>query len=419
VFEDTGAQALVVTGEIPDAPIQAARACGLRVFVADPKGERAGDWTLAGTAPARAPSTDGPAQPEDIALYLHTSGTTARPKLVPILHSSLVSSADGVRRSVKLTDNDCGLSIMPLFHVHGLVAALMAPLMAGGRVWCTPGFQAGRFHDWLAESGATWYTAVPTMHQAILMRRPREPRTHRLRFIRSCSAPLPESVWLDLRTAFGVPVVQAYGMTEAAHQISCTTLGDDAAETGSVGLSTGPEIAIVDGTAELQPPGITGEVVLRGSSVIRAYAGPVEANASAYVNGWFRTGDQGYIDTHGYLRLTGRLKELINRGGEKISPYEVEEVLLRHSGVEQAVAFAVPDNLLGEVVGAAVVPKDGESLTAAEVRKWCRGTLAAFKVPRDIVVVDSLPRGSTGKFQRIGMAARLGLPARLAKAAAR
>jgi acyl-CoA synthetase (AMP-forming)/AMP-acid ligase II len=364
---------------------------------------------LAGPAPDRAPSTDSAAEAGDIALYLHTSGTTARPKLVPILHSALVASAEGVRRSLALNEQDCGLSIMPLFHVHGLIAGIMAPLLAGGRVWCAEGFQAGRFHDWLVESRATWYTAVPTMHQAILLRRPREPRTHYLRCIRSCSAPLAESVWLDLRKVFGVPVVQAYGMTEAAHQISSTTLADQAAEIGSVGCSTGPEIAVMNRAGELLPSAATGEVVLRGGAVLAGYASPPGANATAFTNGWFRTGDQGYIDAQGNLRLTGRLKELINRGGEKISPYEIEEVILRHAEIEQAVAFAIPDGLLGEAVGAAVVAKPDANVTPAQVRAWCRGSLAQFKVPRDVMVVDSLPRGSTGKFQRIGMAARLGL----------
>lgn len=409
VFSDTKTQALVIAGDVPVTLIQVARDCGVHVFIANRRGDRAGDWSLSAAGYA-APQRNQDSAPggNDIALYLHTSGTTARPKLVPILHSSILDTAYSISRSLELTADDCGLCIMPLFHVHGLISALLAPLTAGGRVWCAPGFQAGRFHDWLIESGASWYTAVPTMHQAILLRPRRQLRSHRLRFIRSCSAPLPEAVWTELRNTFGVPVVQAYGMTEAAHQISSTSLADNPCEMGSVGLSTGPEIGIMNAGGNLEPKGQTGEVVLRGESVIRAYTSPAEAN-SAFSTGWFHTGDQGYIDAHGNLRLTGRLKELINRAGEKISPYEVEDILLRHAGVEQAVAFAIPDQLLGETVGVAVVPKRDADVTELSLRVWCRQVLAPHKVPRQVVIVDQLPRGSTGKLQRLGMAGFFGL----------
>ena len=410
-FSDTKTKALVVAGELPEALVQVARDCNVRVFLANRRSTRAGDWVLSEVGyVAEQPNEDCAPDGNDVALYLHTSGTTSRPKLVPILHSSILRTAHDISRLLELTVDDCSLCIMPLFHVHGLVAALLAPLMTGGRVWCAPGFQAGRFQEWLIESGASWYTAVPTMHQEILLRVRRNAGSpsHRLRLIRSCSAPLPEVVWTDLRSAFGVPVVQAYGMTEAAHQISSTSLADHEWETGSVGISTGPDIGIMTAEGNLQGKEQTGEVVLRGESIIRAYSGSVEAN-SAFSSGWFRTGDQGYIDAYGNLRLTGRLKELINRAGEKISPYEVEEVLLRHVGVEQAVAFAIPDHLLGEIVGVAVVPKPDAGVTELQLRAWCRQVLASHKVPRKVILVDRLPRGSTGKLQRIGMASFFGL----------
>ena len=301
---------------------------------------------------------------------------------------------------------------MPLFHVHGLVAGFLAPLVAGGSVWCAPGFQAGRFLAWLHESQATWYTAVPTMHQTILLRSRRHAellRSHRLRFTRSCSAALPDAVWTRLRETLGVPIVQAYGMTEAAHQISSTSLADRPDEMGSVGKSTGPEIAIMDQQGNLYARGTKGEVVLRGESLIRGYESPSEANNTSFHGDWFRTGDEGYMDDGGNLRLTGRLKELINSGGEKISPYEVEEVLLSHPKVREAVTFPIPHALLGEAVGSAVVLDAEAHVTAAALRQWLRERLPRHKIPKRIEIVAHLPRGSSGKLQRIGMAERLGL----------
>jgi acyl-CoA synthetase (AMP-forming)/AMP-acid ligase II len=301
---------------------------------------------------------------------------------------------------------------MPLFHVHGLVAGFLAPLVSGGSVWCAPGFHAGQFFEWLRESGATWYTAVPAMHQTILLRARQHAdrlRSHSLRVVRSCSAPLPEVVWTGLRETFGVPVVQAYGMTEAAHQISSTSLAGGRCEMGSVGKSTGPQIAIVDPAGNLQGDGVKGEVVLSGASLIRRYESPPEANDAAFQGDWFRTGDEGYLDEGGNLRLTGRFKELINCGGEKISPYEVEEVLLSHPAVREAVAFPMPHPLLGEVVASAVVLELETAVTAAALRSWVWDRLARHKVPRRITIVAQLPRGSSGKLKRIGMAAQLGL----------
>jgi acyl-CoA synthetase (AMP-forming)/AMP-acid ligase II len=411
VLRDTRAQALIAAHGAPESAIAAARDCGVPVLTAVLDGAD-GDWSLASSSTLSAPCADGPPQPQDVALYLHTSGTTARPKLVPILHSSLMSSARNIARSYGLGPDDCSLCIMPLFHVHGLVASLLAPLTAGGRVWCAPGFQADRFFPWLRESGATWYTAVPSMHQAILLRSRHQSdlrKSHSLRFIRSCSAPLAPAVWTALRDTFEAPVIQAYGMTEAAHQISSSSLSDTPSEVGTVGTSTGPRIAIMDGAGNLQPHGSTGEVVLLGESIIRAYAAPPEANGTAFHDGWFRTGDEGYIDSAGKLRLTGRLKEMINAGGENVSPYEVEEALLSHPEVLEAVVFSIPHHLLGEAVASAIVCKPDAALTGPALRSWLRGKIAPHKIPKRIEIVGKLPLGATGKLQRIGMAARLGL----------
>jgi oxalate---CoA ligase len=403
-MKDTGAAALIVDDNAGDHPLAAARECGVPVFTVDRGGVLRGNGSAL-------PSNDRLPGGSDIALYLHTSGTTARPKLVPIRQSSLAVSAQSVVGSLELGDHDCCLSVMPLFHIHGLVAGLLAPLIAGGRVWCAAGFNAHRFFGWLSASRATWYTAVPTMHQTILLRA----RYHAdmfgtlpLRFIRSSSAPLVPHVSSELRRTFGVPVVNAYGMTEAAHQISSTSLGTDFDEMGTVGRSTGPELAILTASGAIQSSG-DGEILIRGASVLEGYAKPPDANATAFCEGWLRTGDEGSLDDRGILRLTGRIKELINTGGEKVSPYEVEEVLLRHHAVQEAAVFAAPHPLLGEAVAAAVVPREHANITPRELREYASRSLAPAKVPREVVIVQELPRGGTGKIQRIGMAARLGL----------
>jgi acyl-CoA synthetase (AMP-forming)/AMP-acid ligase II len=411
-LRDTRAQALIAVAGTPESVVSAAREAGVRVFDATRNQTHAGDWSVAPALAASAPSDDGPPRPDDIALYLHTSGTTARPKLVPILHTAVASSARSIVDSLELRPGDRSLCIMPLFHVHGLVAGFLAPLVSGGSVWCAPGFHADRFFEWLRESRATWYTAVPTMHQTILLRSRHHPeilRSQSLRVVRSCSAPLPEVVWTGLQETFGVPVVQAYGMTEAAHQISSTSLAGSPCEVGSVGKSTGPRIAIMDLEGNLRGGGVKGEVVLNGVLLIRRYESPPEANDTAFQGDWFRTGDEGYLDESGNLRLTGRFKELINSGGEKISPYEVEEVLLSHPAVREAVAFPMPHPLLGEAVASAVVLEPETAVTAAALREWVRDRLARHKAPRRIAIVAQLPRGSSGKLQRIGMAAQLGL----------
>jgi acyl-CoA synthetase (AMP-forming)/AMP-acid ligase II len=300
---------------------------------------------------------------------------------------------------------------MPLFHIHGLIAGLAAPLSRGGSVFCTPGFNALRFFAEMEEAKPTWYTAVPTMHQAILTRAGRNKDViarHPLRFIRSSSASLPPKVIGELEAAFGAPVIEAYGMTEAAHQMASNPL-NGARKAGSVGLAAGPEIAVMDEAGRLLGRGAIGEVVIRGDNVTAGYDNHPKANAEAFVNGWFRTGDQGVLDAEGYLTLTGRLKEIINRGGEKVSPREVDEALMDHPAVLQAVAFAVPHEMLGEDVAAAVVLREGASATEQELHAFVGQRLAAFKTPRRIVLVAEIPKGATGKLQRIGLAQKLGL----------
>jgi acyl-CoA synthetase (AMP-forming)/AMP-acid ligase II len=301
---------------------------------------------------------------------------------------------------------------MPLFHIHGLMAAVLASLSAGASVFCSPGFDALQFFSWLSESRATWYTAVPTMHQAILQRASRNQQSideARLRFIRSSSSSLPPTVFNELEGTFDVPVIEAYGMTEASHQMTSNPLPPGERKPGTVGVPFGLEVAIMDDKGRLLPQGSIGEIVIRGKNVTRGYANNPQANATGFTDGWFRTGDQGMLDVDGYLSIQGRLKEIINRGGEKISPREVDEVLMEHPAVQQAVTFAMPHPKLGEEVAAAVVLYPGMQAGEQELRDFARERLAPFKVPRKIVILEEVPKGATGKLQRIGLAHKLGL----------
>ena len=412
-LSDLNSRALVVQAGV-DGPARAAAAARkIPVIELTPSESAAGDFTLAPATPlSGTPAYPGLAEPSDIALVLHTSGTTSRPKIVPLSQANVTASAANIAASLALTRDDACLNMMPLFHIHGLIAATLASLFAGGSVFCTPGFNAFKFFAWLEEAKPSWYTAVPTMHQAILPLAARNAaaiEAARLRFIRSSSASLPPQVMVALEEAFGVPVIEAYGMTEASHQMCANPLPPSPRYPGSVGIAAGPEVAVMDPDGDLLPPGELGEIVIRGPNVTAGYENNPKANAENFVSGWFRTGDQGIIDTAGYLRLTGRLKELINRGGEKVSPLEIDAILMDHPAVAQCLAFAVPHDKLGEEVGAAIVLREGTSATDHELREFASTRLAAFKVPRRIVFLDEIPKGATGKLQRIGLAQKLGL----------
>jgi acyl-CoA synthetase (AMP-forming)/AMP-acid ligase II/acyl carrier protein len=326
--------------------------------------------------------------------------------MVPLTQANLMASADNVGTSLELGVKDNCLNVMPLFHIHGLVAAVLASLAAGGSVICTNGFEATKFWDWL-ELGPTWYTAVPTIHQAVLERQPEVPETTSLRFIRSSSSSLAPIVMSRLEKVFAVPVVEAYGMSEAAHQIACNPLPPAVRKPGSVGMAAGPEVAILGTDGTVLETGRVGEVAIRGANVFRGYVG--QEQATGVEESWFRTGDLGHLDPEGYLFLSGRLKEIINRGGETIAPREIDEALLGHPSVQQALAFSVPDQRLGEQVAAIVVLEPGSSLTELELREFAASQLSMAKVPRKIVFKDEIPRGPTGKLARIGLAEKLGL----------
>lgn len=354
----------------------------------------------------------GAAQADDVALILHTSGTTSRPKIVPLSHRNVCASARNISATLRLTPADRELHVMPLFHIHGLIAGVLAPMAAGSQIFCTPGFNALKFFGWMKECKPTWYTAVPTMHQTILARAAGNMdviEANPLRFIRSSSSSMPPQVIAELEKVFKAPLIEAYGMTEAAHQMASNPLPPALRVPGSVGIAAGPEVAIMDIEGKLLAPGGIGEVVIRGENVTLSYENNEKANAEGFTNGWFRTGDQGTMTAEGYLTLTGRLKEIINRGGEKISPREVDEVLMDHPAVAQVVTFGMPHDKLGEEVAAAVVLREGKTATDQEIRAFAATKLADFKVPRKILIMAEIPKGATGKLQRIGLAQKLGL----------
>ncbi|MDC3128988.1 acyl--CoA ligase [Paracoccaceae bacterium] len=414
-LKDLNAKALVVLQDYNGPALAAANHLNISVIKVSVNPEHlAGEFELLGEIHNSVISQRLPT-PQDVALILHTSGTTSKPKIVPLLHSNIVSSAENIKSSLSLSEDDLCMNIMPLFHIHGLIAALSASIAAGGSVWCSPGFDALKFFRWLDDASPSWYTAVPTMHQAILARSKRNKDTiekNKLRFLRSSSASLPSQVMKELERVFSAPIIEGYGMTEATHQMASNPLPPLVQKPGSVGREAGPKIRIAHELENHLIDG-TGEVVISGPNVTPGYENNFEANKKSffYFEGerWFRTGDQGAFDRDGYLSLTGRLKEIINRGGEKISPLEVDEVLMDHPSVAQVVTFAVPHEKLGEDVAAALVLEEGSEVTENDLRAFASDRMVEFKVPKQIVILSEIPKGATGKLQRIGLAKKLGL----------
>jgi acyl-CoA synthetase (AMP-forming)/AMP-acid ligase II len=399
-LEDTEARVLILP---PDGADEARRAAGDRIPILTIDMDAAGTVSLAGSSGALARRSIVPPTVDDVALVLHTSGSTGRPKRVPLSHANLSISARNVARTYALGPDDVSLCVMPLFHVHGLVASTLATLATGGTAVVPGRFRPLSFWRVARDYGVTWYSAVPTLHQLLLARAAdptsrRPAGTERLRFIRSCSASLPPRMLHALEAAFGAPVLEAYGMTEAAHQMASNPLPPEKRKPGSVGCGAEVRISIMDAAGRILQRGERGEVVIQGPNVIRSYENNPEANAASFVDGWFRTGDRGYLDADGYLWLVARIKELINRGGEKISPREIDEVLLAHPAVAEAVCFGVPHGTWGEEVAAAVVLR--EPATEDELLAYCRERLADYKRPKQIHITEAIPRTATGKIQR-------------------
>jgi acyl-CoA synthetase (AMP-forming)/AMP-acid ligase II len=404
-LEDTGAKALIV----PKGGAPAARQAMLPgTILLESSFSDDGVLTLESDAPRQPGRRATAPDPDDVALVLHTSGTTSRPKRVPLRHRNLAASVENIVATYQLGPDDVSLCVMPLFHVHGLMASTMSTFRSGGTVVVPAKFDPLNFWPVVQAHRATWYSAVPTIHQLLLARSREGERpigSENLRFIRSCSSALSPAVMEQMESRFGAPVLEAYGMTEASHQMASNPLPPAERLPGSVGRATGIKIGIMDDAGNLLPAGTNGEVVIQGPNVIDGYENNPEANASSFTNGFFRTGDLGTLNDHGYLTLISRIKELINRGGEKISPREIDEALLQHPAVGEAVAFGLPHRTWGEEVAAAVVLKAPASASEQELVNFCGERLAAFKVPRKIFVVDAIPRTATGKVQRRNVAA--------------
>jgi acyl-CoA synthetase (AMP-forming)/AMP-acid ligase II len=397
-LEDSGARA-VITSSDAETVHEVARSLKLPVWNANRSAT--GAVQVSGpNLPAAAGAAPEPPRPEDIALFLHTSGTTSRPKGVPLTHGNLMTSIGNIAAHYQLDPADTGLVVMPLFHVHGLIGATLSSLYAGAKIVLPTRFSASAFWPAVKSHGVTWYSAVPTIHQVLLSRADADnaPARSGLRFIRSCSAALAPATLAQLESRFQAPVLEAYAMTEASHQMTSNPLPPGMHKPGSVGKGANVDVAIMDEAGTLLLSGTQGEVVVRGANVTRGYHNNPEANKAAFTNGWFRTGDRGVLDSEGYLTLIGRIKELINRGGEKISPLEIDAALLTHPDVVEAASFAAPDPKYGEEVHAAVVTKADVSVT--ELQRHCKDRLADFKIPKVVHFVKELPKGPTGKVQR-------------------
>lgn len=411
-FSDLQPTALITPAAIESPARGVARSHGVRVIDLTPVPDApAGSFTLAGSGCH--PPSDELVRPDHVAVLLTTSGTTSRPKIVPQTHANICAGAFSNVAALALGENDRCLNILPLFHGHGLDATVMASLAAGASVVCTPGLESHKFYTWLTEFQPTWYSAVPAMHQAIVARAAEAHERMadcRLRFVRSSAAPLPPSLFERLERTFETAVIEFYSMAElAGAPIACNPLPPRRSKAGSVGVPVGLNVTIRDDGGNVLPLGRTGEVVVRGPGLVSGYDRNPEATRDAFTGGWFRTGDLGFFDADNYLFLAGRSREMINRGGEKIAPRQVDEVLLEHPAVAEAVTFAAPHPTLGEEVAAAIVLRPRTKATAKELRQYAKARLAAFKIPRQILFVKEIPKGPTGKVKRLGLAAKLGL----------
>jgi acyl-CoA synthetase (AMP-forming)/AMP-acid ligase II len=411
-FVDLHPRALITQAGNDSPARRAALFRGVRIIeLSTALDAEAGLFTLTGDQ-GGAPS-DEPASAEHTAVLLPTSGTTSRSKIVQQKHANICTSAYATAAALALGETDRCLNILPLFHGHGLTATVIASLAAGASVVCTPGFDVDRFSAWLTTFQPTWYSAVPAMHQAILAHARRTGERladHRLRLVRSSSAPLPSRIFAELERAFESPVIEWYGMTEVTSSpIACNPLPPRQRKAGSVGIPVALHVAVMDEGGALLPGGRTGQVVVRGASVTAGYDSDPRATEAAFAGDWFKTGDLGYFDDDGYLFIVGRVREMINRGGEKVAPQEVDEVLLEHPAVAEAVTFAVPHPTLGEDVAAAIVLRPDAAATPKDIRRFATGRIADFKLPRQVLVLKEIPKGPTGKVQRVGLAAKLGL----------
>ncbi|MEC9343479.1 MAG: AMP-binding protein [Pseudomonadota bacterium] len=394
-FRATGIDALIVRDGSSGPAVAIAERLGIKLL------RFGGDGRIAGYTPGK---FDEPG-PDNIALVLMTSGSTGKPKIVPLSHRNVCTSASEVAGSIGLSPEDACLTMWEQYHIGGLVDLLLAPLASGGRLIATAGFDAAQFFRILAERRPTWYQAVPTTLTELVFYAGRSAiavQPNSLRLIRSVAAALAPSTLEEVEELFGVPVIVTLGMTEASPLITSTELPPAIRKRGSVGRSCGTQIRIVGPAGETLTRGATGEVAIRGDNVFKGYEANDEANAAQFRDGWFHTGDTGYLDEEGYLFLTGRIKQMVNRGGEKISPQEVDDALLTHPAVAEAASFAVPHRTLGEDIAAAVVLRT--PVGPDELRAYLSTRVAAFKVPHRIAILDRMPRNPVGKIDRLALA---------------
>jgi oxalate---CoA ligase len=391
----------VILAEGADIPARSAalrhRACLFEVS------SRAGGVELILRTPALSPANPNTSVGlDETAMILQTSGTTARPKLVPVTHRNLLSMAARLQSWFALTPSDRVLCVTPLYYAHGLKNALFVPLILGGSLACPARSSDAEFSNWLANLKPTWYSAGPTFHRSVLERARPSPsvnRQHSLRFLHSAAAPLPDAVREGLENLFGVPVLDSYGLSEAG-LVAAQSMTRGGRKRGTVGKPWPGELAIRSDSGDIAEIGGPGEIVVRGQGLTQGYIDDADANRAAFIDGWFRTGDLGRIDADGFLTVVGRIKELINRGGEKIAPAEIDDALQRHPAVAEAAAFSVPHARLGEDIAAAVVLRAGAAATPLELRQFLQESLVTFKIPRRIHIIASLPKGDTGKVLR-------------------
>ena len=408
-LEDLDCGFIITDNHASDTLIKAAKQLKIKLFYLDIYSPKNG--LLIKSLPATSVCLLDHNKADDICLILHTSGTTSRPKQVQLSCMNIISSALNIASVLKLEKRDKGMNIMPLFHIHGLIASLLSSIVTGSSLVCTNGFNALTFFGNIENFKPTWITAVPTMYQAILSRASRNKeiiKQSNLRLLRSSSAAMPVATIEALENVFQCPVIEAYGMTEASHQMASNFL-DGIRKAGSVGKPAGPEIALFKDNELISDTNKVGEIVIKGSNVTAGYKNNEKANNENFIDGWFKTGDLGKFDEDGFLFISGRIKEIINKGGEKISPQEVDEALMKHEAVFQAVCFSVEHEKLGEDIAGAVVLKDGSKVDEKELKAHLSKSLTTFKIPRRILILDEIPKGNTGKIQRIGLAKKLGL----------
>ena len=419
--EAAGARVVLVDG-VDNAGEAAEREPGLRwwpiaVTIGRDRGAEEGANAVildAATPPKTDISTPEGLRHDD-AMIMFTGGTTGVPKMVPWTHDNIASAVRAIVAGYGLGPQDATVAVMPLYHGHGLLAALLSTLASGGTVLLPARgrFSAHTFWDDIDAVRATWYTAVPTIHQILLERAQSDGpgKQAALRFIRSCSAPLTLETAQALQATFRAPVVCAFGMTEATHQVATTAIDQEKnpSETaGLVGRSTGPEIRIAGSQGESLPAEAVGEVWLHGPTVVRGYLGDPAITAANFTDGWLRTGDLGSLSGAGELSIRGRIKELIIRGGENVSPERVEGVLASHPDVLEVAVFGVPDKIYGETVAAVIVPRGSAAPTPDELAAFCRERLAPFEVPTSFQEARELPHTAKGSLDRRAVAQQFG-----------